>query len=348
MSEEGQELVTLPTDNVLAVFIDRAKIEPYIAKVRAIVAEFTGDVSTAKGRDAIRSMARKVVKVKTYIEDIGKDLAAEQKEIPKKIDGTRKYARDTLDEIAAAVRKPLTDWEEVEAARVKKHTDTLTLLDTFARGEYPQTIEAIKANLETVCAIVVGPACEEFEADYAVTVIKAEGALREALAKAEKAESDRLELEALRAEAAKRAEADRIAELQRVAAAKATKDAEDAAEKAKKAAADAAQAELDRVAAQAKESQEAAKRREDALIAANAKAIQDFKDEEARKLRLQEEKTAQEERDQVARETNIKHRAAINRAALKAFVDGGIDEAVAKAVITMIATKMIPAITINY
>jgi len=346
--ETGQDLVTIPEASVYAVFTDKAKIEPYLEKVRAVVAEFKGDVSTVGGRKSIASMAFKVTKIKTYIEGLGKDLAAEQKEVPKKIDATRKHARETLEALAEDVRKPLTDWETAEDARVKRHTDTLILLDTFARGEYPQTIEAIKANLETVCAVVVGPACEEFEADYAVAVIKAQGALLESLAKAEKAESDRLELEALRAEAAERAEADRIAELQRVAAAKATKDAEEAAEKAKKAAADAAQAELDRVAAQAKADKEAAQQREDELQKAKEKAEQDAKDTEARLAREAKAKADEEERQKLAREADTKHRSAVNRAALAAFVEGGVDEDTAKKVIALIAKKMIPSVVINY
>lgn len=338
MSDEGQELIVLPTDNVLSIFTDKAKIEPYIQKVRDIVSGFSGDVSTPKGRKEIASMAHKVVKCKTYIEGIGKDIAAEAKEIPKKIDATRKYSRDELDALATEVRRPLTEWESAEEARVQKHTDTLTLLDAFARGEYPQTIEAIKANITTVTAIVVSPeACEEFEADYAAAITKAKAALDAALSAAEKAEADRLELEALRAEAAKRAEADRIAELQRQAAEKAKKDADDAA-----------QAELDRVAAKAKADQEAAAARELALQRAKEKAEQDARDTEARLKREAEAKAAQEERERLAREADTKHRTAVNRAALAALVEGGIDEEIGKKVIALIAKKMIPAIVINY
>lgn len=337
MSEEGQELVVLPTDNVLAIFTDKAKIEPYIQKVRDIVSGFTGDISTAKGRKEIASMAYKISRVKTHIEGIGKDLAAEQKEIPKKIDATRKYVRDTLDAIADDVRKPLTDWEEAEKARIKKHTDTLTLLDTIARGEYPQTLESIKAQICFVSAVLVGPECEEFEADYAAAVLKAKAAVAAALKQAEQAEADRLELEALRKKQAERDEADRIAALEAAAAAKAKKDAEDAA-----------QAELDRVAAKNKADQEAAQRREKELLDAKDKAEQDARDTEARLKREADAKAAQEERDRIAREADTKHRAAVNRTALAAFVEGGVDEETAKKVIALIAKKMIPSITILY
>jgi septal ring factor EnvC (AmiA/AmiB activator) len=326
MSEAGQELVVIPAEDALTIFTDKARMEPYIEKVRKAVADFAGTVTTAKGRKEIASMAHKVVKVKTYIEGVGFDLATAQKEIPKKIDATRKYVRDTLDKIAGDVRQPLTTWEKNEEARVKKHTDTLALLDTFTRGEYPQTIDAIKANIATAAAIIIGPACEEFEPEYDKAKESAEAALTAALARAEQAEADRAELERLRTEAAERAENDRIEKLKR-----------DAAEQAKQEAEQAAQAERD-----------AAQAREDELRRAAEKAQQDARDTEERLKREAAAKAAQDERDRLAREANTKHRAAVNRAALSAFVEGGVDEATAKKVIALIAKKMIPAISITY
>jgi len=337
IGENGQDIVIIPETDTFAVFTDKTKIEPYLQKVREAIDAFTGDVSTAAGRKAVASMAYRVAKIKTYIEGIGKDLAAEQKKIPARIDATRKYARETLEGWAAEVRAPLTEWEETEAARIKRHTDTLTLLDTFSRGEYPQTVEAIKANIETVSTIIIGPACEEFESDYASAKAKAVSALTATLAKAVKDDDDRKELQALRAEAIKRAAADRDAEL--VLQAVAT---------AKKAAEDAAQAELGKVALQAKLAQEAAQRREDDLIAANAKAIQDAKDTEARLAREAKAKADEEQRQKLAREADTKHRSAVNRAALAALVEGGIEEETAKKVIALIAKKIIPAVTISY
>jgi hypothetical protein len=235
-----------------------------------------------------------------------------------------------------------------------------------ARGEYPQTMESIKTQVAFVGAIVVGPECEEFEADYAAAVLKAKAAVSAAFKQAEQAESDRLELEALRKKQAERDEADRIAKIAQEAADKAKRDAEEAAqaeaakvaakvkadleaaEKARKAAADATQAELDRVAAKAQADAEAAQQREDALIAANAKAIQDAKDTEARLAREAKAKADEEQRQKLAREADTKHRSAVNRAALAAFVEGGIDEETAKKAIALIAKKMIPSIAINY
>ncbi len=337
MSDLSQDIIVIPEETALSIFVDKANIEPYIDKVREAVSGFSGSVDTAKGRKEIASMAFRVSKIKTYIETVGKNLAAEQKEIPKKIDDTRKYARDTLDELAAEVRRPLDEWEAAEKARIEKHTATLTMLDTFTRGEYSQTIEAIKANLSTVFAIEVGPQCEEFEPDYAKAKAAAEKALGEALERAEKAEDDRLELERLRAAEAERAERDRIERIKH-----------EAAEKARQQAEQAAQAAIAKAEAQAREERDAAHAREEALMRDAERALQEAKDTEDRIRREAAEKEEQEARAALAREADTKHRGAVNRAALAAFVEGGIDEETAKKVIALIAKKMIPAIVIQY
>jgi len=70
------------------------------------------DVSTAKGRYAIRTNATNVAKTKVRIDKEGKLLADKQKEIPRLIDASRKKARDFLEALQDKVREPLTDYEE--------------------------------------------------------------------------------------------------------------------------------------------------------------------------------------------------------------------------------------------
>ncbi|STR94742.1 Uncharacterised protein [Hafnia alvei] len=76
------------------------------------------DLSTKKGRDAIASMAHKVARSKTYIDNAGKDLVAELKALPKQIDESRRLVRERLDALKDEVRRPLTEWE-AEQERIK-------------------------------------------------------------------------------------------------------------------------------------------------------------------------------------------------------------------------------------
>ncbi len=49
-----------------------------------------------------------------------------------------------------------------------------------------------------------------------------------------------------------------------------------------------------------------------------------------------------------AREADLEHKKSINRAALEAFIAGGMPEACAKQAVTLIAQRKIPAVTISY
>lgn len=89
---ESQELIVIPTETAMAVFSADDGLQPYLAKIRAELDAFTPDVSTKKGRDAIASIAHKVARSKTYLDGVGKDLVAELKELPKKIDASRMHA----------------------------------------------------------------------------------------------------------------------------------------------------------------------------------------------------------------------------------------------------------------
>jgi len=346
-ADSGQ-LVTIPQETALSVFTTPKAMDPFLARIREEIDAFVPDLTTAAGRKAIASMAYKIAQSKTYLESVGKALADEQKEIPKKIDACRKQVRDTLDSWKDEVRKPLTDWEAAEEARIKKHTDAITALNELSRLAPGRDSAGLKVSLVQVEAVVIGPACEEFEADYARAKDAARAALNEEIPKAEKREAEAAELIRLREEAARRAEQDRIAEIQREAAERAKREAEAEAQRkidAEKAAAEKAQADAAAEAQRKLEEQAAATRRaEEEAAAAQRRAAET----EARLKREAEEGANRIAAETARREANKEHRASINRAAVAAFVAGGIAEDVAKAVVILIASKSIPAITISY
>lgn len=323
---ETTHLVTIPKESALSVFTTEKAIDPFLARIRQELDAFVPDISTAKGRKAIASMAYSVAQSKTYLESVGKALADEQKEIPKKIDACRKKVRDTLDQWRDEVRKPLTDWEAAEEARVKKHTDAITVLNEVSRNAPGMASAMIREGLAVVDAVAIGPACEEFEADYARAKDAARAALTEELPKAEKREAEAAELIRLREECARRAEEDRIANIQREAAEKATRDAEAAAKK-----------KLDDAAAETQ-----------AALDAAAAATKAAEDTEKRLLQEAADKKAAEEAEQRRREADTQHRAKINRAAVAAFVAGGLTEEDSKKAVSLIAKKSIPAVSIAY
>ncbi|EMQ4317209.1 cell envelope biogenesis protein TolA, partial [Yersinia enterocolitica] len=96
MSEATGLSIVIEPKNALAVFTQPDHIESILQQVEKEVNSFVPDVSTKKGRDAIASLGLKVAKTKTYLDGLGKDLVTEYKEVPKKIDASRKTVRDRL------------------------------------------------------------------------------------------------------------------------------------------------------------------------------------------------------------------------------------------------------------
>lgn len=115
--ESGASMVTLPKAGLLEVFTTPEAIDPLLARIAEEARKLQADPYTEAGRKAIASMAFKVARTKTYLDGLGKDLVADMKELPKKVDASRKQVRDFLDALKDEVRQPLDQWE-AEQARI--------------------------------------------------------------------------------------------------------------------------------------------------------------------------------------------------------------------------------------
>lgn len=346
MSE--QELILVPAETALEVFTTTGGIDPYLAKVRAEIDAFVPDVSTKKGRDEVASIAYKVARVKTYLDGVGKELNDKQKEIPKKIDASRKLMRDTLDAWKDEVRKPLTDWEDAETARILAHNTAIVAMAKSEQEIEDLDSEELAAQIKFIKAVELGPHWEEFEAEAARVKDATIKQLETALAKRKAHEAEQAELARLRAEAVAREQAEREACIAR-----------EAEERAKAQAEAALQAERESAARREAEAKAAAERRELELklqaekaerekLEAEQRAANAAKEAEERVRREAEQKAAKEAAETAVREADKKHKASVNRAAATALVKAGLTEDQAKLVITAIAKGEVPKVSISY
>ncbi|HGY3698888.1 TPA: hypothetical protein ACNVXF_000158 [Citrobacter freundii] len=144
---EVTDLVVIEKQNAMAVFTTKEQLDPIIEAIEKEARSLVPDVSTRKGRDAIASMAHKVARSKTYIDNAGKDLVAELKALPKQIDESRRIVRERLDALKDEVRRPLTEWEaeqeriKAEEAMNAMHSEALEMNEEFDRQRAAQ-IEA--------------------------------------------------------------------------------------------------------------------------------------------------------------------------------------------------------------
>ncbi|PJD28433.1 hypothetical protein B9Q26_07155 [Enterobacter hormaechei] len=136
---EVTDLVVIEKQNAMAIFTTKEQLDPIIEAIEKEARSLVPDVSTRKGRDAIASMAHKVARSKTYIDNAGKDLVAELKALPKQIDESRRIVRERLDALKDEVRRPLTEWEagqeriKAEEAMNALHAEALVMNEEFDR-----------------------------------------------------------------------------------------------------------------------------------------------------------------------------------------------------------------------
>lgn len=365
--EESTDIAVIVEHSPQIVLLEPEKYDAFYAHVKAETAGLEPDTSTAKGRDAIRSMAAKVTKSKTAIDKARLDLTRAWRDQTTQVNEAGKKIAADLDALAEEVRRPLTDWETAEKARKQRCEDIIASI----KADMVVGIDDTSADIRKRGTWIHGLTFDEpewagFVAQAIEVKTQAIETLKAALARLTKEEADRAELEALRAanaereakeraerdarEAKERAEAESKAdEARRAAAEKAEKERiaraeQEAEERAKLQAEQAAQAERDRIqrehdAALAAERKRAA----DAEAAAQAELDRLAQAEAARKAdeaRIAAEK-AQREADQA-------HRTAVKTNAKLAIMACGADEDTARTIVNAIIAGKVPAVTLEF
>ena len=321
---EIMDLVVIEKKNAMAVFTNNDQLDPLIEAIEKEARSLVPDVTTKKGRDAIASMAHKVARSKTYIDNAGKDLVAELKALPKQIDESRRVVRERLDALKDEVRRPLTEWE-AEQERIKAeeamnalHVEALAMNEEFDRQR-----------------------AARIESDHEMALLMNDAFDREQADKAAEAERQRIAHEE---------------EIKRMAAAAAAREVEQRAQREREEAAhreavlkaQAEQAERDRIAAEKK-----AEADKQAAIEAERRKAQEEADrirreaEQREQARLAEEKRKADE--QARREADVKHRKAVGTEIVKALLaNTSLTRDQAIEVLTAVKDGRIPHTGISY
>ena len=321
---EIMDLVVIEKKNAMAVFTNNDQLDPLIEAIEKEARSLVPDVTTKKGRDAIASMAHKVARSKTYIDNAGKDLVAELKALPKQIDESRRVVRERLDALKDEVRRPLTEWE-AEQERIKAeeamnalHAEALAMNEEFDR----QLAARIESDHEM--ALLMNDAFDREQAEK-----KAE-AERQRIAREE-------EIKRQAEEKAKR-EAAEQAQREIDAAAAREREAILAKERAER---------------EQREAAERAEREKQAAVEAERRKAQEEADrirreaEQREQARLAEEKRKADER--ARREADVKHRKAVGVEVVKALMaNTSLTRDQAIEVLTAVKDGRIPHTGISY
>ena len=350
------QLVVIEPTSAVALFTEGEGVEAMLADIRKQATSLVPDLSTAKGRKEIASIAFSVAKTKTYLDGFGKELTDKYKEIPRRIDANRKLIRDTLDALKDEVRAPLTQYEAAEEARVAALQSRLARLNELGSSA---SIEIAAADLQVMLQEVEQNALDDSWQELLpqATVAKelATKRLGEALAARQKYEAEQAELEQLRQ---KQAEQDRI-DRERLIAEQAAEQARREEENRQRLEREAAQHREQEAQRQAQVAQQAAEQaRRDAEAAELAR--QQAEANAARQAEEAAARAAEQERQRIADEQRLKdeedarrmadraHQGRINSAILMDLIGMGIEEDKAVTLIKHIANNKIAHLTINY
>lgn len=346
------------------------------------------DGSTAASRATLVSLAHKVARSKTALDDMGKTLTEEWRVRTNAVNEERRMIRERLDALKEEIRAPVTEFEQREKNRIQAHEDAL--LEIISLGDLPHGCgrDEIENRLHALGDMqprnwdeFATKATREKERAYAVLT----AALAAELArKREQAELTRLRSEAearerkereerIAAEAAEKArlESERKAQEEREKAARAAEEQRKALERAQDAAAEAERARIEAEQRAAKEAAEAEARaqreREDAerkLIAAQKEAAEreeKLKAESAARAKAAAEAEralmeAHARRDVLRRAQEAEARARDIENKTKVLIEikeammkhAEIDEATAKAVTRAIHGGKIPHVRVEF
>lgn len=329
-----KDLVVIEKTNALSVFTIQEQLDPIIEAIEKEARSLVPDLSTKKGRDAIASMAHKVARSKTYIDNAGKELVAELKALPKQIDESRRLVRDRLDALKDEVRQPLTEWE-AEQERIKAE----------------EVMNAMHEEALAMNAAFDLKRSAKIEADHEMALLMNEKFDRDAVeAKAEK-ERKRIayeeELKRLAENAA------RLAMEQ-----EAQREREESAHREAVLKAQAEQAERERIEAEQRaerEKKEAAEKAErdkqQAIAEEQRKAHEEAErikreNEQKEQTRLAEEKRIKDENE--LRENDLNNRKIVNNSILNKLIEIGADKELAIKIITEAAKGNIKNLKVVY
>lgn len=347
-------------------------VEALLEKIEREVLAVKTDISTEKGRKAIRSLAYQVARSKTALDEMGKELGAEWAKKKEKVDADRRLARGRMDALAEKVRAPLARWEARETARIAAHEAALAaMIEAPGYGERESSSE-IEQRLAYLRAYPARD-WQEFEQRavdaLAGEISRTEGILLRVKAReAEEAERARIaaeEAEAARI-AAEEAQAERERQIAAAAAEQARVEAEERAAAQARAAAEEAEANARRIEAEAAaklreaeekaeaETRAAEQRAKDAEAArkkAEADAAQAAADAvaavEAERRRVAKE-AAEAYRAEEERFANREHQGRINRKVHTALMQLGLADDTARMLILAIVRGEVPHVKVHY
>lgn len=350
-------VIEIAPDMAPVIYVENG-LDQFLEQIREGVNEVP-DLSTAKGRARVASLAAQVSRSKTAVEKPGRDYLKRLKEQPKVVETELRRFVTECDQLRDEVRRPLTEWEDAEKARTEALQQRLVDLRALAdvidtAGNYLPSAD-IQQRIQEAKSVVLDDSWQERAAEAGVAKDSTIQQLEASLAVAKKREHEAAELERLRKEAEEKARLEREEAIRREAAEQAKRDAEAraraeidaAARREAEAMAATERAEREKIEAQQKAEREAKAAAEKAEQEKNAAiAAERHRQEELEAARLAEQKRIADE--EARRAADKEHRRTINRQAIADLIESGLSQEMAEKALIAIASGKVSAVSIKY
>lgn len=314
-------------------------------------------VSTEAGRKEIASLAYKIARSKTFLDDLGKKLGEEAQATLNKINAERKKSRDYLDALKEQIRKPLTEWEEFEERRrsslEKKISDKKELMNWVSSNWRTLSIEEMEQKLSDLENDPTD--YQEFKDSELMIANLSIERIKECLKLRREHDEQQAELQRFREAEAQRLKKEAEEREARELEERKKRDDEEKALFLKREAEVKAEAEKRRIEREQqliREKEEAVKIEKEvaarrAKEAAEAAEKEKARAVEAERKRIEAQKQAEIEAEK-KREANKKHKTKINNEVLAALMIHGITEDQGKNIIAAIVKGEVPHAKIGY
>jgi colicin import membrane protein len=336
----------------------RSEFDKIFERIHKEVAAFTPDVSTDKGRKAIASMAHKIARTKTGLDDTAAKLVEDQKKVIDAVNTERRIMRSYLDNLKEQVRKPLTDWENAEVKRQNTIDTFFKAVEHWSKASVGASIDNLHANINSLHLLEVDQKVfREIAIDALARRDEAIANLETHIARMEKEQAEREELARLRAEAerhaaeererARKEEEARIAEERKAAEAE---QARIAAEQAQARAEAEAQRRIEQAEREAAERVAAAERAQKEAEERAARADKEAEERAALAEQVRQKRAAELDRLRIAEEQEKEAQKARFKARFEeatAYFRHFLDDRDAVSVVTAIHEGHVPHITFN-
>lgn len=323
-------------------------------EIKVFVEKQVFNLDTAKDRKEIASLAYKVSRSKTALDSLGEDLYCKEKEKIQiklneidSINIERKDMRNKLDRLRDKIRLPLTNWENKEKERVKKHEDKINIIKNIHTIKMDSS-EACEIVLDKLSKIIVDQNCQEFYDRTKSAYDDAQNYILDTqkyLLKKEEANALVEKLKKERAEIAEQAKKDRI---EKEAKEKAEEKAKEELQKAHREKIEQKVRDEQRIKRLEQEKKYAIEKADrDKKEALEKQRREDKENADKELAEIEKQKRIQHEAEE-KRKANVEHQRKINNSIYNDLIKIDCPDFVARDIIRSIARKEIKYLSINY